>query len=273
MGDSITNQDEIAKEKTEPHAPSSEVNPLHPAKPLENIAVVSKTPSNSQEKIEKIHDGLSADSLAKVEHRAEVEEKIVHKPEAKRPENERKPLIDSLVPQKADTKDRFESKSSPAAPAADKKARVGSAASGLVHGERINRNQSDIFSLKEETSIASSIFSVNGSPSRKVFRRKELTASNVFPFGQKEEPPSDKATAAPTRDKPRDSKESYNELRRPSSSVRNPLTGTGLSSNDEYKFKGSKRKDGNPLLGLGYSPEATPSAHRIPPGGYSHKLW
>lgn len=31
--------------------------------------------------------------------------------------------------------------------------------------------------------------------------------------------------------------------------------------------------DGNPLLGLGYSPEATPSTHRIPPGGYSHKLW
>lgn len=32
--------------------------------------------------------------------------------------------------------------------------------------------------------------------------------------------------------------------------------------------------DGNPLLGLGYDEVAkVTSTHRIPPGGYSHKLW
>ncbi|KAJ8984626.1 hypothetical protein NQ317_009854 [Molorchus minor] len=205
------------------------------------------------------------------------EEKIRQKQD-KKPENERKPLIDSLVPETNDTEDQFKgkfvSKSSPATPNQEKR-RIGSVVSGFAQNERINRNQSDIFSLKEETTVASSIFSVNGSPSRKVYRRKEGTSSNVFPFGKKEEPPSEKNKdkVDTPKEKVRDTKESYNELRRPSSSLRNPLTGTGLSSNDEYKFKGNKRKDGNPLLGLGYSPEVTPSTHRIPPGGYSHKLW
>lgn len=37
-------------------------------------------------------------------------------------------------------------------------------------------------------------------------------------------------------------KENYNDEKRPSSSYRNPLTGTGLTSSDEYKSKGNKRK-------------------------------
>ncbi|CAH2013965.1 unnamed protein product [Acanthoscelides obtectus] len=48
--------------------------------------------------------------------------------------------------------------------------------------ERIVRNQSDIFSLKTQTSVESSIFSVNGSPSRKVIYRRVVSPSNVFPF-------------------------------------------------------------------------------------------
>lgn len=69
-----------------------------------------------------------------------------------------------------------------------------------------------------------------------------MAASNVFPFGEiaKDEPPLEKI-AAP-REKVKHSKDAYNDLTRPSGSARNPLTGTGLSSNDEYKVKGSKRK-------------------------------
>lgn len=73
-----------------------------------------------------------------------------------------------------------------------------------------------------------------------IYRKKEINPSNVFPFGQHCEPPSEKI--ASPRDKIREGRENYNDVKRPSSSIRNPLTGTGLSSNDEYKFKGNKRK-------------------------------
>ncbi|KAF7285364.1 hypothetical protein GWI33_010765 [Rhynchophorus ferrugineus] len=134
---------------------------------------------------------------------------------------------------------------------------------------KIIRNQSDIFSLKDApTTLQTSIFSVNGSPSRRVFRKQE-PAGHVF---QRSE---DKSESGAASRRNRITRENYNDEKRPSSSYRNPLTGTGLSSNDEYKSKGLKRKDGNPLLGLGYDSEASSasSQHRIPPGGYSHKLW
>lgn len=133
--------------------------------------------------------------------------------------------------------------------------------------QKIIRNQSDIFSLQDApTTLQTSIFSVNGSPSRRVFRKQE-PAGHVF---QRSED-SDVKSAL----KSRITRENYNDEKRPSSSYRNPLTGTGLSSNDEYKSKGLKRKDGNPLLGLGYDAELPTinSQHRIPPGGHSHKLW
>ncbi|CAH0553657.1 unnamed protein product [Brassicogethes aeneus] len=89
---------------------------------------------------------------------------------------------------------------------------------------------------------------------------------------------------------------SNSELKRPSSSFRNPLTGTGLNSIDEINPRPSNMKDGNPLLGVGYDSKRvitdpvpsdkihpagyvrkgvaqTPNNHRVPPGGYSTKLW
>ncbi|XP_050293903.1 uncharacterized protein LOC126734355 [Anthonomus grandis grandis] len=137
--------------------------------------------------------------------------------------------------------------------------------------EKIIRNQSDIFSLKHmATTLQTSIFSVNGSPSRKLFRKQE-PACHLF---QKNEGQADKTEDSAPLIKSRITRENYNDEKRPSSSYRNPLTGTGLSSNDEYKSKGLKRKDGNPLLGLGYDEvNHAVSQHRIPPGGYSHKLW
>ncbi|XP_066141564.1 uncharacterized protein [Euwallacea fornicatus] len=118
--------------------------------------------------------------------------------------------------------------------------------------EKIIRNQSDILSLKEvPTTLQTSIYSINGFPSRKVYRKPE-PASYVF----------------------RRNENPFADEKRPSNSYRNPLTGTGLSSKDEYKSKEIKRKEGNPLLGLGYDNDTkVKSRHRIPPGGYSHKLW
>lgn len=120
------------------------------------------------------------------------------------------------------------------------KPRVPSAASDFNKSDRIIKNQSDIFTLNEETSIASSIFSINGSPSRKLHRKKGLPPNNVFPLPVKEDPPAEKVLP---KEKVKDSlRNSYGDLKRPSSSIRNPLTGTGLSSNDEYKCKTTKRK-------------------------------
>lgn len=128
----------------------------------------------------------------------------------------------------------------------DRKHRINSATCELSQGDRVVRNQSDIFSLNEETTIASSIFSINGSPSRKLYRKKELPQNNVFPTPEtliKEEPPADKVSPI---EKIKDhARNSYSDLKRPSSSLRNPLTGTGLSSNDEYRCKTTKRKGEN----------------------------
>ncbi|XP_066141562.1 uncharacterized protein [Euwallacea fornicatus] len=122
----------------------------------------------------------------------------------------------------------------------------------ITSKEKIIRNQSDILSLKEvPTTLQTSIYSINGFPSRKVYRKPE-PASYVF----------------------RRNENPFADEKRPSNSYRNPLTGTGLSSKDEYKSKEIKRKEGNPLLGLGYDNDTkVKSRHRIPPGGYSHKLW
>ncbi|KAL1505294.1 hypothetical protein ABEB36_004889 [Hypothenemus hampei] len=135
--------------------------------------------------------------------------------------------------------------------------------------EKTVKNQSDIFFLKNVShTLQTSIFSVNGSPSRRVFRKHEEHVSQ-----KTEEPPVEKAKVIQQKDKI--TRENYNDEKRPSSAYRNPLTGAGLSSDDEYKNKSNKKKDGNPILGVGYE-DATASAspqHRIPPGGYSHKLW
>ncbi|XP_060526694.1 uncharacterized protein LOC132702210 [Cylas formicarius] len=140
---------------------------------------------------------------------------------------------------------------------------------------RTIRNQSDIFSLKPEpTELATSIFSINGSPSRKIFRKTEPLPTGNVPRGGDDAASTDPKMAA-TRPVTRITRENYNDEKRPSSSYRNPLTGSGLSSNDEYKSKGAKRKDGNPLLGSGYESELAGigSSDRVPPGGYSHRLW
>ncbi|XP_018580167.1 uncharacterized protein LOC108917866 [Anoplophora glabripennis] len=273
MGDNKTNETEKEKLSDQQSESGSSLKPLRSVRPSENIAILDEPSPPSEEKVQRVQEQVlePADSEAKVET---VFEKPLELVQETKSEVDRLEADIKVEPPSDDVKTSEEvPKDKPLPTNLEKKCRLGSATSGLIQSERIIRNQSDIFSLKEQTSIASAIFSVNGSPSRKVFRRRETAASNVFPFGQAAngEPPLEKVTAA--RERVKDAKETYNELTRPSGSARNPLTGTGLTSNDEYKFKGSKRKDGNPLLGVGYSPEATPSTHRIPPGGFSHKLW
>lgn len=168
-----------------------------------------------------------------------------------------------------------------AIPAEKQRDQMSSAASTCSQSqhERVDRNQSDIFSLKNDH-VQSSIFSIKGTPSKRVYKQREVTQNNIFP-GQdmkQVQPPSQSQTEP--EDKMRD-KNSYHNVKRPSSSMRNPLTGTGLISNDEYRFRRNRRKaelDGNPLLGVGYPEQAspvtsTPVTPRVPPGGFSHNLW
>ncbi|KAK9887617.1 hypothetical protein WA026_023576 [Henosepilachna vigintioctopunctata] len=55
---------------------------------------------------------------------------------------------------------------------------------------------------------------------------------------------------------------------------RNVLTGRGVNSIDEFKTKSARRKDGNPLLGIGYDEPVIPNnTGRVPPGGFSNGLW
>ncbi|KAJ8920425.1 hypothetical protein NQ315_005291 [Exocentrus adspersus] len=283
MGDKTSAKEKVTDGDTDS---GSSLKPLRTVRPSENISILdAASPPQSQERVQKIHEiPHDEEPLPAVKSKGKVETFFEKPLEPSYSEN--KTLVqktatkllevsktEELKPVQSldETKSIEETSKSRTL---DKKPRVGSATSGLIQSERIVRNQSDIFSLKEQTSVTTAIFSINGSPSRKVYRRKDVVASNVFPFGsigKEEEPPAEKIKEPP-RSSTRD-KDYYIEQKRPSNSARNPLTGTGLSSNDEYKFKGAKRKDGNPLLGLGYSPEATPSTHRIPPGGYSHKLW
>ncbi|XP_056640214.1 uncharacterized protein LOC130447422 [Diorhabda sublineata] len=223
----------------------------------ENIRITTKDSAESNELVEKVISGEKMETV------------FDKKPPIETVANEKVNENNPATPSNDDTIEDAPAPLPNTRKLITEKRRVGSASSALVT-EKINRNQSDIFSLKDETTIASSIFSVNGSPSRKVYRNvQKIPSNNVFSYGQLAEPLSDQITI---RDKMRN-KESYHDIKRPTSSLRNPLTGTGLSSNDEYKFKGNRKLDGNPLLGLGYTPEVAPSTHRIPPGGYSHKLW
>lgn len=132
-----------------------------------------------------------------------------------------------------------------------------------------------------------SIFSVSGAQSRKIYHRQPISANNIFPsakddvVGVKEdEPPFDKASVHLKIEPNQESKAKMSEImasggRRPTSAFRNPLTGLGVSSSDENKCKGvHKRADGNPLLGTGYVDDRPASRNqRVPPGGYAHKLW
>ncbi|CAG9861023.1 unnamed protein product [Phyllotreta striolata] len=147
--------------------------------------------------------------------------------------------------------------------------------------EKIDRrNHSDIFSLKKNENPDTCLFTVGGIPSRPVYRRRDVAPNNVFP--EQSNSPSrrvEKKTSKSPVQSPRTdvrNKDRYHEARRPSSSLRNPLTGAGIISNDEYRFRRIRKKDlnqaGNPVLGVGY-PEQTTSTPRIPPGGFSHGLW
>ncbi|XP_028128857.1 uncharacterized protein LOC114325114 [Diabrotica virgifera virgifera] len=258
-----TNEEKITEQKNDDE-PS--LSPLKTVEPVDNITVLSRDSIDSTEVVEKVivPDNIKTvfdkKSPKNVEDVPIIKEEVLIKEDKIKKEDSRKepveiqPLTPSKQPQKV---------------IAEKK-RVGSASSAIVSG-KIDKNHSDIFSLKEENTISDLIFSVNGSPSRKVYRQvQNVPSDSPYPFGQVAEPHPNQVSP---RDKMRD-KDSYHDVKRPSHCIRNPLTGTGLSSNDEYKFhKGNKRTDGNPILGLGYTSDIAPSTHRIPPGGYSHKLW
>nr|XP_023021928.1 uncharacterized protein LOC111510252 [Leptinotarsa decemlineata] len=208
MGDTSNTSTDQDSEKNSPQEP---LNALHQSKSSENIAVLSKSPLFSKEVLEKIHDAAAfqekdenvSDSKSK-----EIDQK--KEPDTTKTEDN----LGGDQEQSVSDDTKIKNIEQPLPTTIERKLRAGSAASGLNQSERIPRNQSDIFSLKEQTSVASSIFSINGSPSRKVI----ISDKHIDCFAWESE-------------------------------------------------------HGNPLLGLGYSPEVAPSTHRIPPGGYSHKLW
>ncbi|XP_044258994.1 microtubule-associated protein Jupiter-like [Tribolium madens] len=115
------------------------------------------------------------------------------------------------------------------------------------------RNKSDIFSLNENKNAPSTIFSVGGAPSKTIHNTSVNSSKNSS------------------------SNETISSGASRQSQLRNPLTGMGVSSNDEFRTKPSKRKDGNPLLGVGYKDDDqvlnAPPSQRIPPGGWSKGLW
>lgn len=82
------------------------------------------------------------------------------------------------------------------------------------------KNKSHIFSLSENKNLPSTIFSIGGAPSRTIHK-------DVHPEKSKEST-STISTQGSTVSK--------------QSQIRNPLTGIGVSSNDEFKTKPSKRK-------------------------------
>lgn len=115
------------------------------------------------------------------------------------------------------------------------------------------RNKSDIFSLDNKITTADTIFSVNGTPSGKINRRRE-EYSEVFPagcMGCKESSKDDSVIKIPQT--PLGSKAIVSNVKesksRPVSGrfgrQRNPVTGTGVDSTDEIKKNSSGRRRGN----------------------------
>ncbi|XP_045467103.1 microtubule-associated protein Jupiter-like [Harmonia axyridis] len=165
-----------------------------------------------------------------------------------------------------------------------------------VKEKYLNRNQSDILpSLREvprEEDPSLMIFSSKGLPTKKYFRRREIN-STVLPFGfdEKETPrtPRLKVEAeltpkisqtvpnTPRKLEEATKKAPFNDKNPniPNPSVsRNVLTGRGVNSKDEFKSKSARRKDGNPVLGVGYDePVVVSNVGRVPPGGFSSGLW
>lgn len=125
------------------------------------------------------------------------------------------------------------------------------------------RNKSDIFALDAKSKHSNNtIFSIKGTPSGRINRRRDNN-SNVFPagiMGCKEFIPGDDMSS------PRkflDAKQAAEDQaghidntprKRPSSAHmekgRNPLTGEGVSSNDEIKKTHSGRRRGKILISL-----------------------
>ncbi|XP_044756869.1 uncharacterized protein LOC123315287 [Coccinella septempunctata] len=170
-----------------------------------------------------------------------------------------------------------------------------------VKDRHLNRNQSDILpSLREiprEEDPSLMIFSSKGLPTKKYFRRKEVN-STILPFGfnEKEAPPTAPSTPrikveaelTPKINQmvPKSVRKMEEEAAKrapfgdknpnvPNPSVsRNVLTGCGVSSKDEFRSRSARRKDGNPVLGLGYDePVVANNTGRVPPGGFSSGLW
>lgn len=116
--------------------------------------------------------------------------------------------------------------------------------------KKVDRNKSDIFSLDDKIKSSNTIFSVNGTPSGRINRRRE-EHSEVFPVGcmgckEQIEPPTQAdnskitANVKETKSRPISGKFSNRN--------RNPLTGTGVDSTDEIKKGVNGRRKGYLLL-------------------------
>lgn len=126
-----------------------------------------------------------------------------------------------------------------------------SASASEIKERPSDRNKSDIFSLDDKIKAADTIFSINGTPSGKINRRRE-EYSEVFPVGcmgckdSKEEHPSNTSQkSASSKTLISSSRESQS---RPVSGRfsrhRNPLTGAGVDSTDEMKRGSTGRRRG-----------------------------
>ncbi|XP_031332444.1 uncharacterized protein LOC116162850 isoform X2 [Photinus pyralis] len=104
----------------------------------------------------------------------------------------------------------------------------------------------------------------------KLFRRR-TNASNVFPVGCMG--CKDESNAPNSNDVPKQEAGSFTS--QTSKEVeRNSLTGT--ETHQATRRRLIKRKDGNPLLGIGYDDFDTVGSNtvcKVPPGGRSHNIW
>lgn len=125
----------------------------------------------------------------------------------------------------------------------DIKEKSSSDSAAINKGRPPDRNKSDIFSLDDKIPSANTIFSVNGTPSGRINRRRD-EHSEVFPVGcmgckeQISVDPLMGITVKESQSRPVSGKFSNRH--------RNPLTGAGVDSTDEVKRALTGRRKGLP---------------------------
>lgn len=121
--------------------------------------------------------------------------------------------------------------------------------SDVKAGRTTDRNKSDIFSLDDKIKTADTIFSVNGTPSGRINRRRD-EHSEVFPVGcmgckESKDDSSVNQQQISLTTKANNESDSPPVSGRLSNTHRNPLTGAGVDSTDEMKKTATGRRKGS----------------------------